>query len=105
MAGLQEWIHTLEEGRGARVIKIAFALFGFVALALLYDFRCFKNFYAPEAMDAAQLARNISEGKSYTTQVVRPLSIHLLQNHRADHDALLKTAHPDLANPPVYPTV
>lgn len=105
MVRLQELIHTIEEGRGSRFILLAIACLGFIALALLYDIRCFKNFATQEAMDSAQLARNISQGKGYTTQFVRPLSIHLLREHRKDQDPLLKTDHPDLANPPVYPSV
>ena len=65
-------------------------------------------------MDTAQLARNISEGRGYTTLFVRPLSLYLVQKHNeagapvaltnANFDfAHVKTAHPDLANPPVYP--
>jgi 4-amino-4-deoxy-L-arabinose transferase-like glycosyltransferase len=105
MPGMQEWIHALEEGRGAQVLKVVLAIIGFVTLAVFYDFFCYKNFWAPEAMDSAQLARNIAEGKGYTTHYVRPLSIHLLEKHRADKDPMLKTAHPDLANAPAYPTV
>jgi hypothetical protein len=102
---LQEWIHALEEGRGTKVVRIFLAVLAFVAIAIAYDYFCFKNFNLPEAMDSAQLARNLSEGKGYTTDFIRPFSIHLLQEQRADHDALLKTAHPDLANAPVYPVL
>ena len=103
MRGLQEFIYMLDKGKGARVIKTAAALLGFVLLAVSYDVRLFKNFSTQEAMDTAQLARNIADGKGYTTDFVRPLSIYLLQKHRPDHDPQLKTPHPDLANPPAYP--
>ena len=33
----------------------------------------------PEGMDAAQLARNIAEGRGYTTLFVRPFSLFLVQ--------------------------
>jgi hypothetical protein len=67
-------------------------------------------------MDAAQLARNISEGRGYTTLFIRPLSLYLVQKHNeagapvaltnANFDfAHVKTAHPDLANPPAYPVL
>lgn len=102
---LQELIHTMEEGRGARVIIFVTALLAFVALALFYDMRCFKNFSAPEAMDASQVARNIAEGRGYTTRYIRPFSMHLLREHRSDRDPLVTEEHPDLANPPVYPTI
>jgi hypothetical protein len=69
-----------------------------------------------EAMDSAQVARNLSKGKGYTTLFIRPFSIHLVKaRNEAKHgtplpggstdDARLKEMHPDLANPPVYPCV
>ncbi len=85
-----------------------------IALAFLYDIRAYRNLAAPEAMDAAQLARNISEGKGYTTLFIRPFSIFLVQNHNQAQTpfaltnavtdfAQIQSAHPDLANPPMYP--
>ena len=39
-------------------------------------------------MDAAQLARNIAEGKGYTTLFIRPFSLYLVQSHNeAKHAA------------------
>ena len=87
-----------------------------MALALRYDVHAYRNLATPEGMDAAQLARNIAEGKGYTTLFIRPLSLYLVQKHNeagapvaltnANFDfARIKTAHPDLANPPVYPVL
>ena len=68
-------------------------------------------------MDSAQLARNLAEGKGYTTLFIRPFSLYLVQSHNeAKHAAAPATTnldfaqikyhpHPDLANPPVYPVV
>ncbi len=52
-------------------------------------------------MDVAQLARNISEGKGYTTDFIRPLSIYLMQSHGGEGSKVLKAADTDLVNPPV----
>jgi hypothetical protein len=105
MHGLQEWIHKLEEGEWAKYIKLGAILLGFVAIAVAYNLRAFKNFHTAESMDVAQLSRNIAEGNGYSTLFIRPLSLHLLQKHRPDGDVLLKGQfdHPDLANPPAYP--
>ena len=65
---LQEWIHQLEEGAGARHLMRAAALLSLLALALIYNQRQFQNFSAPEAMDQAQVARNLAEGKGFTTR-------------------------------------
>lgn len=113
---IQDLIHKLEAGAGARVLRIVLLVLAILAMIFLYDLRAYKNFASPEAMDAAQLARNISEGKGFTTLFLRPFSLFLVQKHNqskagnglagADSDfALIQTNHPDLANPPVYPVL
>ena len=116
MPRLQEWIHELEEGAWARYLKLAAFYVSILVLVLVYDFRVYRNFGTPEAMDSAQLARNLADGKGYTTLFVRPFSLYLVQSHNQGDtaDALgtagtdfakIRTSHPDLANPPVYPVV
>jgi hypothetical protein len=111
---IQMLIHKLEVGAGSRYLRVVALVLGVIALAFLYDIRAYRNLAAPEAMDAAQLARNISEGRGYTTLLLRPFSLYLVQNHNQPQSpfaltnatpdfAQIKTAHPDLANPPVYP--
>ncbi len=109
---IQAAIHTLEVGRGARVLSALVILLLFTTLAMLYDTRAYHGFNSPEAMDAAQVARNVSEGKGFTTDLIRPFSIYLVQkqNHATHPDgtntfdyAQLNSPHPDLANAPLYP--
>ena len=71
MVTLQDLIHHLEVGTGMRfinrtVLLVCFAL-GLLFLLTAYDFRAYRNFATQEAMDSAQLAHNISEGKGYST--------------------------------------
>lgn len=105
MMGIQEWVHALEVGAGRNYIRLAALFLGLLALTALYDVRRFRNFSTSEAMDVAQLARNISEGKGYVTQTIRPFSIHLIQRERSDRSLPLQSGHPDLVNPPVYPVL
>jgi hypothetical protein len=115
---LQDIIHYIEVGAGKRFIKFVLPVLAVLVLGLLYDFRAWTNFSAPEAMDQAQLARNIAHGKGYTTLYVRPLSVYLLEQKNqaktgaspsdttpSDPVKIKTTGHPDLANPPVYPLV
>ncbi len=113
---LQDFIHFVEVGAGKRVFKFLLPCLALLGVAILYNFRTWTNFSTPEAMDSAQLARNIASGKGYMTLFVRPLSMYLIQEKNqgkatagvsdANADpAQVKTAHPDLANPPVYPMV
>ena len=79
---LQDVIHKLTEGSFARALSAALVFFGVVGLAVWYDLAAFKNLSTIEGMDAAQLGQNIAGGKGFTTQFVRPLSIHLIKKHR-----------------------
>lgn len=114
MDSVQELIHKLEEGSGARYIKIGALILLVAGLIVGYNWRCFRNLNNIEAMDAAQVARNVSEGKGFSTYFVRPMSVYLLTNHarlapvttpddQPKDTARLKSMHPDLANPPLYP--
>lgn len=116
MAERIQWlIHKLEVG-GARRLNYLVLTLAVVSLAVWYDTHCYRNFATPEAMDAAQVARNLSEGNGFTTEFIRPFSVYLVQKHnRALHpDQTLSTnmdfaqiqgRHPDLANAPLYPLV
>src|SRR5687768_10353767 len=110
----QDLIHKFEVGAGSRWLRIGVSIVAVVALALFYNMALFRNFSTSEAMDAAQLARNISEGKGFTTDFVRPFSIYLLKkqqrspgeasaNTNAVAAALERSA--DMSNPPVYPVL
>ena len=116
MPSVQDLIHKLEEGGGARHLKTAAFCVAILFLMLLYNWFAYRNFDTPEAMDSAQLARNLAQGQGYTTLFIRPFSLYLVQSHNqakaadvlasAGTDfAQIKTPHPDLANPPVYPLV
>ena len=114
---IQTLIHATEVGGGSRWLKYISLAVALVALVGFYDLRAYRNFSSPEAMDAAQVARNVAEGRGYTTEFIRPFSLYLVQKHnRAGHPgeilstnamdfAQINRPHPDLANAPVYPTV
>jgi hypothetical protein len=112
---IQSLIHKTEMEAGGRWLNYLALLLAVAALAVWYDTHCYVGFSAPEAMDAAQLGRNLSEGKGFTTEFIRPFSMHLLQKHNgsqaasraaganAADSAEVYGRHPDLANPPLYP--
>lgn len=113
MPFLQDIIHKIETGAGPRYIRIAAIVLSTIAFLVLYNVRVSRNLAAPEAMDAAQLARNIADGQGFTTSFVRPFSIHLVSqanpefvgtNGVAD-PSRLKSGHPDISNAPLYPVV
>lgn len=111
---LQLLIHKLTGGAGSRYQRYIALMAGVLALAMLYDLRAYQNLATVEAMDSAQLARNLAEGRGYTTFFLRPFSLYLMQQQAAAHPpdaraagpsdpARIQAGHPDLYNPPVYP--
>jgi hypothetical protein len=120
MVTLQDLIHHLEVGAGMQSFNRFFrwvgAIAGVLLLLMAYDLRAYRNLATQEAMDSAQLGRNLAEGRGYSTWFIRPLSLYLLQREYKPRNlspvtsnaadlALLKANHPDLANPPVYPLI
>jgi len=116
MPGIQDLLHKLEEGGGQRHIRSALTLLVLLFVFFGYNIRSFRNMNTMEAMDSAQLARNISQGEGYTTKFIRPLSVQLLRQKtlggaeglavlEVEDAGYLKRPHPDISNPPVYPLV
>ena len=114
MTTIQDWIHKFEVGGGARYLRSALLLLVVAALTVAYDWCAAKNLANPEAMDAAQVARNLAEHKGFTTLCVRPLSLYLVQKAYAERQgpavpgdtadsSQIRGQHPDLANAPLYP--
>jgi len=103
---LQDWIHRLEEGGGARIVKRMAAVLAFAVVAAAYNWLAPQGFLTQEAMESGQLARNLAQGKGYTTDSIKPLDLYLLD--KASPGAArhaLENGVPELAQPPVYPAV
>ena len=116
MPFLQDVLHKLEVGGGMRFFRVGLAVLAVVLLTVGYNWRAFRNMATQEAMDAAQLARNIAQGKGYTTLFIRPFSMFLVKKRNLETQGVpqvgkvadlaeIRGMHPDLANPPVYPVV
>ena len=114
---IQQIIHALEVGQFARRLQLLVLALAVLGLALMYDLFAYRSFSAPEAMDAAQVARNLAEGRGYTTDFIRPFSVFLISKHNFAapgqkvqatntlNFAQVNSPHPDLANPPIYPVL
>ena len=101
---LQDWIHRLEEGGGAKIIKRIAATLAFVVVAAMYDSLDYQGFSTQEAMESAQLARNVAQGKGWVTDSIRPLVLYLLdRTNPGSARHALQEGVPDLTQPPLYP--
>ncbi len=103
MHDIQSAIYRLELGGGARIIRLGLALLAFAGLAVYFDSHFYQNFRSEEAMDTAQLAKNISEGRGFSTRYIRPFSLYLVSRGGMENQARAAGPHPDLANAPLYP--
>lgn len=102
MPRIQELIHSLESGLLGRAVSVAALLLAVVTMAVVFDLREFQNFKNEEAMDVSQVARNLAEGRGFTTRYIRPLSMGMVMRHGGERDPQIKGEHPDLA-PPALP--
>lgn len=105
--GVQTWIHELEEGAGQVLLRRLVVGLIIGMAALLYHVFEAQNFSSPEAMDQGQLARNIAEGRGFTTFNLRPLNLYLLRRGAwsglTNEISRMRSPIPDLENAPVYP--
>ncbi len=102
---VQEIIHWLEAGEGARWLRRVVSVLFILTLLAWYNLYQTRNFSAPEAMEAAQLARNLARGEGFATQVVRPLTLQMVEDTLGVEARLGRRPHPDLVNPPLYPAL
>lgn len=99
---IQDMVYNIEVGIGMRLIRRVLYVVFMLAMMLLYTATQFKGFDEPQSMDMAQTARNLAQGKGYSTSCVRPLSLWLLKTHKPGVPVNLGF-HPDTLNPPLYP--
>ena len=100
--GAQEIVHAIDQGKLAPVIRMA--MFGalIITLTLLYLFVQFRGLPSSTAMDQAQIARNIADGKGFTTKYIRPFAIWQLENAGKE---VPSENFPDFFNSPLNPFV
>ncbi len=77
---VQSAVYSLEQGMWAKVIKISMFSLLIVVLSLVYLFIQFAGLSTPTAMDQAHIARNLSEGKGFTTDYITPLALNTLRD-------------------------
>ncbi len=108
---IQNLVHKTETGIVPRILWILVVVLAVGGMTAWYDVWSYRDFSAPDAMDAAQVARNLAGGHGYTTQNLQPFSLYLLQKKRhvefLEQINLTRTGdfYPDLGNAPVYPAV
>lgn len=98
---LQGFIRTFEQGQLAVWVKRLVILVVIAGITILWAASKFNGFNTAEAMDQAQIGRQLATGQGYTTLQIRPLALHLM---------ILRTGQvrvplPEVNQPPLGPFI
>src|SRR5438105_4417091 len=98
---IQRTVHMLEAGHLAAWLRRALLLVIIAAVAMVYLYH-FRGLATSDAMDQAQIGRELARGHGWHTQFVRPKAIALLQANGRD---VRKRIWVDTYNAPLPPVV
>ena len=101
---VQELVYHVDVGTGLHVIKKGLFILAILLIVGLYYLTQFTGLKDAEAMEYAQLGRNMMMHKKMVTQCIRPLGIWVMSEKSPKHNAMLEQ-HPDILHPPLYPAV
>jgi hypothetical protein len=99
---IQRTVHAIEQGGTALWIKRFLALVVVVGIALFYFMHEFRGLATSQAMDQAQIGRNIASGQGWRTKFIRPRAVGQLQAH---HKNVQERIWYDTYNAPLPPLV
>lgn len=98
---IQRLVHAVEAGEYAHWIRRGLAVVAIAALALFYWLHEFRGIVTPQAMDQAQIGREIARGHGFATKFIRPLAFGQLQAHHKPAQNIAR----DTYNAPLPPLV
>lgn len=100
--GFQTFVHSIEQGKLAPLLRGLAGGIVLLTVALLYLFVQFTGFDSPAAMDQAQISRALASGEGFSTKYIRPLA--LWQFDRAEK-TINPERLPDISQPPLWPAL
>ena len=101
---LQDVVYNLDAGMGLHILRILLYIGMVMVLAMLYTASQFRGLNNESAMDSAQIARNISYGRGYTTKNISPVSLTYVWRMNPEQRGRVQN-HPELIRPPLYPAL
>jgi len=101
---VQDLIYNVDVGLGGLIIKGALYVFMALTIMSLYWLSEFWGLKHAEAMDQAQIARQLMDEGSFSTKYIRPAALWIFEKNGDDTRALM-LQQPDIVHPPVYPWV
>lgn len=100
---LQEFIHWLEMGAGARVITLAAFFLGTLALSVVVAWKQFHGATDETTLLQADVGRQLARGEGFTTQINYPQAVAVLEARGRGFDAARPL--PELYEAPMYSVV
>src|ERR1700730_17615739 len=98
---IQRSVHAVEAGGLAAWVRRVLAVVAVITLAIIY-FYSFRGLATSQAMDQAQIGREIASGHGWRTNFVRPLAVGQLQAHGKD---VARKIWSDTYNAPLPPLI
>lgn len=101
-SSLHDIVYSIDMGVGLKIIRCLLYFLVLLLVVGIYTATQYRGLKTDEAMDFAQLGRNMSIQNGMTTQFVRPLSMWKM-NEKGGSPQIQN--HPDLFHPPAYPAL
>jgi len=102
---LHDIVYSIDTGTGLKIIRVTLYILFLLIIVMLYTATQYRGLRTEEAMDYAQLGRNVSlNGGVLTTKCIRPVSMWKMGERNPAGNPQIG-GHPDLYHPPAYPLV
>ncbi len=101
---LHDIVYSIDTGTGLKIIRVALYILLLLVVVMVYTATQFRGLKSEEAMDYAQLGRNLSLQQGMATKCIRPLTMWKMQSLTPNENPRLGD-HPDLFHPPAYPAL
>jgi len=99
----QELIHWLEMGGGAKWVRVGALVVCGLAVSVLVSWKQFHGAPSEATLAQADLARQIAQGRGFTTQVNYPQVVAFMKARGVRFDA--GRPYPEVYQAPMYPIV
>ena len=103
-SSLHDIVYRIDTGTGLKIIRVTLYVLFLLIIVMLYTATQFRGLRSAEAMDYAQLGRNISLNGGMATKCIRPVSMWKVASRNPAENAQIG-GHPDLFHAPAYPLV
>lgn len=100
-SSLQSLLHAFEQGRYAKWLWRIVAAAVLVLIAVLWASVKFNGFNNADAMDQAQIGRQLASGQGYSTLYARPLALHVMLSRTGQ----VRSPLPETTHAPLGPVI